>query len=61
LKPGITGYAQIREIDMSRPQALARSDYTYAKLQSLLLNIRIILATALGRGGGDRVTASDKA
>lgn len=61
LKPGITGYAQIREIDMSRPQTLARSDYTYGKLQSLLLNIRIILATALGRGGGDRVAASDKA
>ena len=61
LTPGITGYAQIRDIDMSRPQALARSDYTYRKLQSLLLNARIILATALGRGGGDRVAAADKA
>ena len=61
LKPGITGYAQIREIDMSCPQTLAHSDYTYRKLQSLLLNIRIILATALGRGGGDRVATSDKA
>ncbi len=61
LKPGITGYAQIREIDMSRPLVLARSDYTYRKLRSLLLDLRIILATALGRGGGDRVAAVDRA
>lgn len=60
LKPGITGYAQIREIDMSRPQTLARSDYTYKKLRSLLLDLRIILATALGRGGGDRVAVADR-
>ena len=55
LKPGITGYAQIREIDMSEPERLAQSDYLYMKLRSLLLDIRIILATALGRGAGDRV------
>ncbi|MBY4636081.1 sugar transferase [Sphingopyxis sp. XHP0097] len=60
LKPGITGYAQIREIDMSRPIALARSDHRYKKLRSLLLDLRIIVATALGRGGGDRITASDQ-
>lgn len=61
LKPGITGYAQIREIDMSRPLALARSDYCYKRLRSLLLDLRIIVATALGRGGGDRVASPDQA
>jgi lipopolysaccharide/colanic/teichoic acid biosynthesis glycosyltransferase len=55
MKPGITGYAQIRGIDMSRPQELAKSDYMYMKLQSLTLNLKIILLTAFGRGGGDRV------
>jgi len=57
MKPGITGYAQIREIDMSRPQELADSDHIYMKLQSLTLNFKIILLTAFGRGGGDRVAA----
>lgn len=61
LKPGITGYAQIRGIDMSEPERLAQNDYIYAKLRSLLLDIRIILATALGRGAGDRVAAPDEA
>jgi lipopolysaccharide/colanic/teichoic acid biosynthesis glycosyltransferase len=55
LKPGVTGYAQIRQIDMSRPQELAKSDYTYMKLQSFMLNFKILLLTAFGRGGGDRV------
>lgn len=55
MKPGITGYSQIRGIDMSRPQELAKSDYTYMKLRSLTLNLKIIMLTAFGRGRGDRV------
>lgn len=55
MKPGVTGYSQVREIDMSRPQELANSDHIYLKLQSLALNLKIILLTAFGRGGGDRV------
>jgi lipopolysaccharide/colanic/teichoic acid biosynthesis glycosyltransferase len=57
MKPGITGYAQVREIDMSRPQELARSDYIYMKVQSLAINFKIILQTAFGRGRGDRVVS----
>jgi lipopolysaccharide/colanic/teichoic acid biosynthesis glycosyltransferase len=60
MKPGITGYAQIREIDMSRPQELAQSDHIYMKLQSLVLNFKIILLTAFGRGRGDRVAVPGK-
>lgn len=60
IKPGITGYAQIRQIDMSRPQELARADYVFMKLQSLTLNLKIILLTAFGRGGGDRIASAEK-
>jgi lipopolysaccharide/colanic/teichoic acid biosynthesis glycosyltransferase/NAD(P)-dependent dehydrogenase (short-subunit alcohol dehydrogenase family) len=54
LKPGITGLAQIEGIDMSDPERLARRDARYGALQSLLLDLRIMVATALGRGRGDR-------
>jgi lipopolysaccharide/colanic/teichoic acid biosynthesis glycosyltransferase len=59
MKPGITGYAQVREIDMSRPQELARSDYIYMKVQSLAINFKLILQTAFGRGRGDRVVSRE--
>src|SRR5690606_23023583 len=55
LKPGITGLAQVNGIDMSEPVRLARWDRRYLALQSLALDARIVLATARGRGQGDRV------
>ncbi len=55
IKPGITGYAQIRGLDMSDPEALAVSDGQYLRLQSLALDAAIIVRTALGGGGGDRL------
>ena len=55
LKPGITGLAQVNGIDMSDPQRLAVWDARYAALQCLALDIKILLATVLGKGGGDRV------
>lgn len=55
LKPGISGLAQVNGIDMRDPVRLALWDARYLKLQSLLLDIKIILATALGGGHGDRV------
>lgn len=56
VKPGITGLAQVNAIDMSDPTRLAKCDARYVRLQSLLLDIKLIVQTALGRGGGDRVT-----
>src|SRR5690606_1605579 len=53
IKPGITGYAQVRGLDMSRPRELAQSDYVYMKLQSIALNLRILASTVVGRGAGD--------
>lgn len=55
MKPGITGYAQIRHVDMSDPERLAKLDARYKMLRSVPLNIKIIIATFLGRGRGDRV------
>ncbi|KRC82774.1 lipid carrier--UDP-N-acetylgalactosaminyltransferase [Sphingomonas sp. Root241] len=55
LTPGITGLAQVNGIDMSDPELLAEWDARYCASQSLLLDLRIALATAAGGGHGDRV------
>ncbi len=53
--PGITGLAQINEIDMSTPRKLARYDQIMANRINLRLYLKMIFATALGKGRGDRV------
>lgn len=55
IKPGITGLSQIRGIDMSVPENLAVSDADYLKLQSIALDWYIMVQTATGRGGGDKL------
>lgn len=55
IKPGITGLAQVRGIDMSDPAGLALCDREYLQLQSLVLDAKIILQTARGAGSGDKV------
>lgn len=55
LKPGISGLAQVNGVDMSNPEKLAHLDARYLALQSLLLDLKIVIATALGSGNGDRV------
>ncbi|WMT92439.1 sugar transferase [Pelagibacterium sp. H642] len=55
VKPGITGLAQVNGIDMSDPVRLAKCDARYVRLQSLLLDAKLMIQTALGRGSGDRV------
>ena len=57
IRPGITGYAQIRGIDMSDPVLLAKTDKEYLDLRCLILDLQIVIATFLGRGSGDRVAA----
>lgn len=54
--PGITGLAQINGIDMSNPVRLAEIDARYAAQRGLLLDLKIILGTFLGRGQGDKIT-----
>ena len=53
--PGITGLAQISNIDMSTPQLLAKVDAEMIKDLTLRKYFQYILATAVGKGSGDRV------
>jgi len=53
--PGITGVAQINEVDMSTPRKLARYDQVMIRRMNLSLYFRMIVATAVGKGRGDRV------
>ena len=46
--PGITGYSQVRGIDMSTPGELAKSDHEYEAIKSLTLDLKIILRTFTG-------------
>lgn len=55
VKPGITGWSQIKNIDMSEPTRLALSDAEYCSKRSIPLYIRIVLLTFLGNGNGDRI------
>ncbi len=54
VRPGISGLAQIEDIDMSDPTRLAKRDCDYVALQSVILDLKIFIATAIGRGRGDR-------
>lgn len=53
--PGITGLAQINNIDMSTPELLAKTDKEMISSLTLRTYFRYIIATALGKGAGDGV------
>jgi O-antigen biosynthesis protein WbqP len=55
VRPGITGLAQIKEIDMSTPKLLAETDLKMIQELTLLRYFSFILATVSGKGAGDRV------
>lgn len=55
VRPGITGLAQVSDIDMSTPRLLAQTDKTMIEQLSLASYFRYILATVTGSGRGDRV------
>lgn len=54
-RPGITGLAQINEIDMSTPELLARTDARMLASLTIMDYFRYIFLTLAGRGSGDRV------
>lgn len=53
--PGITGLAQVQNIDMSTPQLLAKIDREMIDTLTLRSYFRYILMTATGSGSGDAV------
>ena len=55
LRPGITGLAQVNEIDMSTPVRLAEADAQYLATRSFVGDLVLILRTVTGSGQGDRV------
>lgn len=55
VRPGITGLAQVNEIDMSTPELLARIDREMIDAMSISNYFKYILMTVTGSGRGDRV------
>lgn len=53
--PGITGLAQVQNIDMSTPQLLARTDREMMDTLTLKRYFYYILITARGSGSGDAI------
>lgn len=53
--PGITGLAQINNIDMSTPKLLAETDKEMIRTLSIKKYFSYIVKTALGKGSGDAV------
>lgn len=55
VRPGITGLAQVNEIDMSTPRLLAETDAQMIEGLSLRSYFCYLLQTVSGKGTGDRV------
>ena len=55
VRPGITGLAQVNEIDMSTPQLLAETDAKMISTLNIKSYFQYILMTVIGKGSGDRV------
>lgn len=55
VRPGITGLAQVNEIDMSTPALLAETDQKMIQSLTLVDYFKYIFMTVAGKGAGDRV------
>ena len=53
VRPGITGPAQVRGIDMSQPLELAKIDAQYAASHTIADDLGLLMQTVLGHGRGD--------
>ncbi|MDP5132007.1 MAG: sugar transferase [Paraglaciecola sp.] len=54
-RPGITGLAQVNEIDMSTPELLAETDAKMLQKLTLADYFKYIFMTIAGKGNGDRI------
>jgi lipopolysaccharide/colanic/teichoic acid biosynthesis glycosyltransferase len=55
VRPGITGLAQVKNIDMATPKLLAETDEHMLKELTLALYLKYIFMTVVGKGAGDSV------
>jgi len=58
VRPGITGLAQVNNIDMSTPELLAETDAHMLHELTLALYFKYIIITVGGKGAGDRVRSN---
>ncbi|MFL1406167.1 sugar transferase [Marinobacter sp. M1N3S26] len=58
-RPGITGLAQVNDIDMSTPGLLAETDQKMLENLTMGAYFRYIFMTVAGKGSGDRVPGRD--
>ena len=56
VRPGITGLAQVKGIDMSSPQLLAKTDAEMISTLSVVNYFKYIFLTVAGKGQGDKVS-----
>ncbi|MEH8021226.1 sugar transferase [Rheinheimera metallidurans] len=54
-RPGITGLAQVNDIDMSTPELLAKTDAQMLATLTIANYFKYIFMTVSGKGSGDRV------
>jgi len=55
VRPGITGLAQVRGVDMSAPALLAEMDQKMISSLTLATYVKYIVQTLIGGGSGDRI------
>ena len=55
VRPGITGLAQIKGIDMSTPERLAKTDAEMISTMSVSYYFKYIFLTVAGKGQGDKI------
>lgn len=55
VRPGITGLAQVSEIDMSTPALLAETDQKMIDSLTVVDYFKYIFMTVAGKGAGDRI------
>lgn len=55
VRPGVTGLAQINDIDMSTPKCLAETDALMISTLTLKDYFKYIFLTVAGKGSGDRI------
>lgn len=59
VRPGITGLAQIRGIDMSTPELLAETDASMLETMNSPRYFKYLALTLTGKGSGDRIRDGD--
>lgn len=58
-RPGITGLAQARRINMSTPRLLAQTDAEYLSSYTLITDLKLIGRTLVGHGHADAIKSKD--